>query len=336
MPCVYMVRTQVAARVAIPRLKSITLDLSTLLFTLAIALAAGLAAGFAPALATAGSDLTDALKDGPRTGGSARGNRMRSVFVVAEIALALVLRAGAGLLVRSFARLLNASPGFTPDHVVTMRLNLPGSAYADDEGRLHLSQAPRTAAGAAGRSARRRDQLPADGRARSRDEIRRGGTAGTPLGQEPVCDMRVIAGDYFAVMRIPLIRGRSFHNPEFTRLSTSVVVSETMARETWPGEDPIGKRIIVSWNGRAPSEVVGVVGDVRHAGLDAVPRPINQAASQDGLPGTHAHPAYRTAIPPRSPRRPWPPFVSSILSWRQPTSGRSTTSWRLPWRSAGW
>ncbi len=163
-------RAVVAERLPIQRLEMVGIDMTVLLFTLGASLACGLIFGVVPALTASGASLTDALKEGGRSGSAARGNRTRSVFVVVEVALALVLLVGAGLLVRSFVRLLDQNPGFDPTRTVTMRISLPPARYG---GRGSESAVPQPLLPAGGRAAGRRglgrDQLPAPDRARRRD-----------------------------------------------------------------------------------------------------------------------------------------------------------------------
>ena len=125
----HFLRIVASEQLPVQRLESVGIDGRVLLFTAAASLLSGLVFGIVPAFSAAGSALTDALKEGGRTGSGARGKRARSAFVVIEIALALVLLVGAGLMVRSFARLLDVNPGFDPERTVTMRLNLPGVRY---------------------------------------------------------------------------------------------------------------------------------------------------------------------------------------------------------------
>jgi putative ABC transport system permease protein len=125
-------RTTVAARVPIPRLETIAIDGRVLVFTLAAALMSALLFGIAPALSSAGSELTGGLKDGGRGSSSARGTRLRNAFVVVEIALALMLLVGAGLLIRSFMTLIAVDPGFDPSHTLTMKVSIPTSKYRND------------------------------------------------------------------------------------------------------------------------------------------------------------------------------------------------------------
>ncbi len=265
-------RAVVAERLPIQRLEMVGIDSMVLLFTLAASLVCGLVFGAVPALTASGSSLTDSLKDGGRSGSSSRGNRARGAFVVVEMALALVLLVGAGLLLRSFVRLLDQNPGFDPSRTVTMRLSLPGARYGAEGQRSQfltrffqqvdalpgvetsgaISFLPLTGLGAA-----------------TRMEIM--GQPKPPTGQEPVTDVRVIAHDYLGTMGVPLLKGRLFNEQDPAEAKGRVVINETMARRHWPNEDPIGRRVRIAWDD-LEDEVIGVVGDVKHSGLDAEPR----------------------------------------------------------------
>jgi putative ABC transport system permease protein len=249
------------------------IDGFVLAFTAAASLTCGLFFGLVPALTTAGATLTGALKEGGRTGSAARGNRTRATFVVVEVALALVLLVGAGLLIRSFGRLLEVDPGFQRGHTITMRVTVPGSRYPQPANREQffdrvlerISALPGVdAAGAI-------SFIPLAGLGSATGYSVIGEPPPAP-GHEPVTDVRIIKHDYFRAMGIPLLRGRLFTAGDW-KSTNRVIINEAMARRHWPNDDPIGKRIVVSWDEPAVEDiVVGVVGDVRHQGLDADPR----------------------------------------------------------------
>jgi putative ABC transport system permease protein len=265
-----------ADRTPIPRLETAALDWRVLAFTLVVSLVAAIAFGLTPALFASRPDLHEALKDGARSS-SGRGGRLRAAFVVVEVALALVLLAGAGLLLRSFRSLVAVDPGFRAQRVLTLQVSLPsGGKYADDGSRVRffnelfdrLGGLPGVAA-AGGVSFLPLDGLGAATRLRALDKPE-------PLpGQEPVADVRIVSGDYFRAMGIPLRRGRTFTAREAREPAPVAVIGEAMARELWPGEDPIGKRFVLSWDDPpVTDEVIGVVGDVRYAALDTNARAI--------------------------------------------------------------
>jgi putative ABC transport system permease protein len=268
-------RAYASTQTPIPRLEGVSLDVATLGFALMASFVTGIVFGIVPALTAARADVNESLKEGGRTGTGARGGRARAAFVVAEVALALVLLVGAGLLVRSFIRLLNVDPGFQSSGVITMKLSLPELGYPDDArrvsffrelfGRIERVPGVRAAGGIT--------WLPLTGLAAATSfEIV--GQPKPPAGQEPVCEVRVITNDYFKAMGIPLLRGRTFTERETPATSHVVVINENLAKRYWPSDDPIGKRISVSWTNNEPDEVIGVVGDVHHAALDVDPRPM--------------------------------------------------------------
>jgi putative ABC transport system permease protein len=267
----HILRTVVAQRLAVQRLDLAGIDGWVLVFTIGASLLSALLFGALPALAGA-RDLNAALKEGGRTGSGARGGRARAAFVVVEIVLALVLLVGSGLLLRSFTRLVGVDPGFDPGHTLTMRLSLPGARY-DDGRRMQFYRRlfDRIDAVPGVQSAGAVSFLPLTGLA-SATRIEIVGKPIPPLGQEPVADVRVVSHDYFRAMGVPLLKGRLFNDDDPADAQGRIVVNATLARQHWPGEDPIGKRISVSWGERKEDEVIGVVGDMRHAGLDAAAR----------------------------------------------------------------
>jgi len=271
---VRFLRVVAAERLSIPRLELVAIDGWVLGFTLGASLLSGLIFGVVPAFAGAGAPLNESLKEGGRTGSAARGNRARGVFVVVEVALALVLLVGAGLLVRSFMRLIEVNPGFDPEKTVTMRVSLPAARYQDtpataqffDRFFQELDSLPGVqAAGAV-------SWLPLGGLGAATSMIIHGQPA-PPRGQEPVTDVRVIAHDYVKAMGIPLLRGRLFNEADPADARGRVVINDTFARQFWPNDDPIGKRIHINWDDN-DDEIIGVVGDVKHTGLDAKVRPM--------------------------------------------------------------
>ena len=263
-----LLRSVVAARLSVPRLETVGIDAWVLTFTLAASLLSGMLFGVVPALMGSGTRLTHALKEGGRTGSAARGRRARAVFVIVEVALALVLLVAAGLLLRSFRHLLDVNPGFDPTRTVTMRLSLPDVRYGRDSGRAQffarlfeqIDALPGVQASGAV------SYLPLTGLgAATRVTII--GQPTPPPGQEAVTDVRVMTHNYLEAMSVPLLRGRLFNEKDDADAKGRVVINETMARRHWPDQDPIGKRVLISWD-NIEDEIIGVVGDVKHAGLD--------------------------------------------------------------------
>jgi putative ABC transport system permease protein len=255
----------------IPRAHVIGLNLPVLGFALTLAVFTGLIFGLAPALWAWRTDLNSTLREGGRNAalGPQRQN-LRSALVVGQIALSLVLLAGAGLLVRSFARVLETNPGFQPEHVLTASLNLPVSQYQKSEQiRVFLQQLmARLEAMPGAKWAGGSSDLPLHG---SWVELF------TPEGYRPSpgaglnkCNQSVILGNYLQTMGIPLLRGRTFTEQDNSNSTPVLIVSESLAKQYWPGLDPIGKRLKLGTpQSSAPwLTIVGVVGDVKQGALD--------------------------------------------------------------------
>jgi putative ABC transport system permease protein len=259
----------------IPRLHEIGIDPRVLIFTFAISLLTGIAFGLVPAIQSSRADVNHALKEGSRgsTGGR---SKLRSVFVVAEVSLALVLLVGAGLMIRSFMQLQRVKTGFESDRVLTMRVQLPGAKYREDQQRVaFFKQAQERIATLPGvKAIGAINFLPLTGLASS-SSFNIAGQPPAPPGQAPGTEVRVISGAYFAAMGIPLIKGRALDEHDGPS-SRAVVVNETFARRFFPNEDPIGKRITIEWApvGEPPvDEIIGIAGDVREAALESEPNP---------------------------------------------------------------
>jgi putative ABC transport system permease protein len=252
-------------------LEGVGLDYRVLGFTFGVSILTGLLFGLAPALEASQPNLNESLKEGGRgavTGG--RSHRLRDLFVVAEIALALVLLIGSGLMIRSFARLQSVDPGFDAKNLLTVKLLLPSSRYREDPKRKEffkqLTERVQTLPGV--RSVGTVSYLPIAGLgAATRFDIE--GRPPLPPGQDLVGDVRVVDGGYFHTMGIPLLQGRTFTERELTEETHVVMINETMARDYFPGEDPIGKRVTIHMKDEnVPSEIIGVVRDARYVGLD--------------------------------------------------------------------
>jgi putative ABC transport system permease protein len=260
---------------ALPRLDQAQLSLPVLGFCFAVAVGAGLLFGLAPALRVARVDLQTTLREGGRTGGlgSAR-DRLRGVLVVGELALALVLLVGAGLLIRTSIQLARVPAGFDAEGLLTARLSLPSSTYpagpavVEAYGRMvdELRQRPGVERAAAINS------LPM-GSASTDVGLRvEGRTFGE--GESPQVHYRIVTPGYLETMRIPLRAGRVIGEHDGVGAPQVVVINQALARRLWPGESPLGKRVAcctgddVVWR-----EIVGVVGDVHHWGPRVEPAP---------------------------------------------------------------
>ncbi|HYY56002.1 MAG TPA: ABC transporter permease [Pyrinomonadaceae bacterium] len=263
---------------SIPRLGAITLDMRVLGFTTALTLLTGVAFGLAPALQSSNPDLNETLKESGRTstGGTGR-QRLRSLLVVSEIALSLLLLIGAGLLLKSFLRLQRVDPGFDPHGVLTMSVFLPGTKYPEESQHVaFFDQVQERAASLPGVEAVGMvSNLPVSGNFDTVSFYIEGRPAPAPENV-PDLERYTINSDYFRAMGIGLLSGRPFGPEDRAGALPVAIVSETAARRFWPGESPLGKRIRTN-NVESPENpwrtIVGVVGDVRHYGLDIAPEP---------------------------------------------------------------
>jgi len=260
----------------LPRLSEIGVDGRVLAFTLGVSVLTGLIFGLVPAWAASRGRVGDALKEGGRssTAGSAR-QRLRSTFVVVELAVALVLLVGAGLLVKTFWKLRSVEPGFNPDHLITMRVELPETRYKDVAPQTRFRKQVLAGMNSLpGVQAAMVSELPLSGDSLNHDFLIEGRPLITP-GDEPSVETRSVLGDYFKVMQIPLQRGRDFGPQDFDEKAPFVgIANDTLVRQYFQNEDPLGKRI--RW-ARAPDAqwitIVGVAGDVKHFGLDLPEEP---------------------------------------------------------------
>lgn len=259
-------------------LQQVKISLPVLGFTLAVSLLTGIIFGMAPAFEATRLKLQESLKEGSKSiGGGTRSHRLRSAFVVTEVALALVLLVGAGLLVRSFNRLQSVEPGFNPNNVLTMRISLPGRKYDTDRKRIDFfRQAVDQIKALPGvEAAGATNYLPFAG-PHSGTIVEIEGRPKLPPGQELGTGACVTDEDYFGAMQIPLKRGRLFTEQEATEMKHVVVINEAFARKNFPGEDPLGKRVIIYMKeDNVPTEIIGIVGDHKHMGLDSEIEPMS-------------------------------------------------------------
>lgn len=249
--------------VSVPLLHSVHTDSTALGFTLALAILTGIVFGLAPALHASEAVLLDALKDSSR-GSTGRRTWVRNALVVSEIAFACVLLVGAGLLIRSFIRVLDVDLGFRPSRAVTIRVD-PDKSYSTPERRAtYFNEVLRRVKAIPGvESAGITDALPL-GRNRTWGSRAKGVTY--ERGRGPTAFVRVVTDGYPAAMGIPLRAGRDISERDTGSSEPVIMINETMARTLWPGQDPIGKIIL---NACSPERrVIGVVGDVRHLALE--------------------------------------------------------------------
>jgi putative ABC transport system permease protein len=253
----------------LPRVRDAALDGRVLAFTAGITLLTGLIFGLVPALQASKPNLNETLKDAGR--GSTEGGRrhlIRSALVVFEVATALVLLVGAGLMIKSFLRLQNVSPGFNPDNALMVKIALPRQKYKEPDQQTafynqlleNVSRLPGVEAAGAG------VVLPLDDDFVLGFEIE--GRPPVPAGEDQSTNYYAVTPDYFKAMGIPLRKGRLFDDRDRAGATRVIIINETMARQLFPDEDPIGKRIHVTMGKKLYREVVGVVGDVKQYGLD--------------------------------------------------------------------
>ena len=267
----------------LPRVDQVTIDVTVLGFVTAVALFAGIGFGVWPSLQVSGANLVEATQES-----RVRRQRGRSALVVAEVALSLMLLAGAGLMIRSFVKLQNHDLGFQADNVLTAQIFLPGNRYPLPPGMFgptRAEAAPQLSKGAVFYS-----QL-MDSLKNTAGIESIGGVSALPLnpvgidydmpvlvqgrprpreGEEPQADFRYATPDYFSTMRIPLKSGRlftAFDGPESTPV---IIINDTLAAQMFPGENPIGQRLLLYGKAR---EIIGVIGSVKHHGFSRDPRP---------------------------------------------------------------
>jgi len=260
----------------LPRLDEIGVDLRVFGFTLGVSLLTGLIFGLLPAWSASRAAVNTGLKEGGRSASSSRSQqRLRNAFVVGELAVALVLLVGAGLLVKTFWKLRNVEPGFNPNHLLTMRVELPETRYKEVEPQTRFrAQALANINSLVGAQAAMVSELPLSGDSLNHDFLIEGRPP-IAAGDEPSLETRSVMGDYFHVMQIPLKSGRDFQSHDFDPNAPFVgIVNDEVVKQYFPNENPVGKR--VRW-ARNPTvqwiEIVGVVGNVKHFGLDLPEQP---------------------------------------------------------------
>jgi putative ABC transport system permease protein len=261
----------VANRIPVPRIEQVTLDATVVMFTLALSLITGLVFGIVPAV-FATRTITDSLREGGRHGSGPRARRALGTLVVAEIALSLVLLAGAGLLIRSFMALQNVDPGMRTEGVMTARVTLSGPSY-DTPAKMsgfYTNVLSRIEAIPGVDSAGAVSFLPMTGLGIGTSFYRLDRPRPTE-GQLPGTDVRPVTPNFFKTMGIPQIAGRDFTAAETAESPQVAIVNQTMVRQHFANEDPIGKHLQVSIGrpGGMDVEIVGVVGDIKMTALDA-------------------------------------------------------------------
>jgi putative ABC transport system permease protein len=252
------------------------MDWRVLSFTLGVSILTGLAFGLAPALASVRSNLNLVLRSGGRGGTGPRArSRLRDVLMVCEVASSAALLIGAGLLIRSLIRLQEVNPGFRTDHVLSMQLSLPQARYPGLKVGLfyeqllsRVTQLPGVEAAGVCRF------LPLSGSDASAN-FQIEGQPRLGAADQPRAKFRAASGDYFVALGIPLLGGRLFDSRDNQHTPKVVIINQTAARRYWPNDNPIGKRILSNFDDEQWSTIIGVVGDVKHTGLDAETNPEN-------------------------------------------------------------
>jgi len=261
----------------IHHLGDLTIDGGVLAFTLAITVLTGLLFGLAPAIFAARQDPNHALRRGGRAGEGGLSARIRRALVVAEVALSLVLLAGAGLMIRSLRSVMQVTPGFRTDHLLTMLIDLRGDRYTKSEqaGAFINDLLARVAKLPGARSAAVANDLPMESIQMSGFRVE-GQPAPAP-GEGPVADTRFVSDEYIATMGMRIVDGRSFTRAEAEKQNPGeVIVNESLARKLWPKQDPLGKAIHSNADSGPHAwrrVVVGLVANSRQLGLDSPPRP---------------------------------------------------------------
>ena len=257
----------------IPRLNEVGIDGRVMAFTFFVSLLTGIVFGLAPALRASRVDLNKVLKDGGRSSvGGAGHQRIRKLLIISEVALSLVLLIGAGLLIRSYQRIVNASPGFNPHNVLSLRLSLPAARYSTPDSVFsfykRLGERVKELPGI--ESVGMNFFLPLSSNSAAWGPITIEGYVPKTASELIISNERFISPDYLRVMGIPLIKGRDFDERDIKGAPEVVIVNEELAQRFWPGEDPIGKRI--QRGGKGPwRKVVGVVRDEKEFSLENEP-----------------------------------------------------------------
>ncbi len=254
----------------LPASIEVSIDLKVLAFTAAVSVLTGVIAGILPALHLSRANVSQSLKEGlGRTDTDSTGNRTRSILVVVEVSLSLVLLIGAGLMIRSFQILREVNPGFESPGVLTMMAAISRAKFSAASQQIsffeRVLERIRALPGVVAAGVIDDAPLSGDG---SHQPIAVEGRPVVPMSEQPEVDVRLISAGYMNALRIPVLRGRDFNNTDVAGRPDSTLISASLAKEFWPGEDPIGKHISLTFFPGVVREVVGVVGDVKADGLD--------------------------------------------------------------------
>lgn len=324
----------------LPQLGEIKLNGPVLAFTFALSIITGILAGLLPALSMTTSDVSDALKQGlGRTDASSGSSATRSALVVVEVALSLVLLIGAGLMIRSLSKLQTIDPGFDQHNALTMNVGINKKQFADatQESQFfdQLFQRARSIPGVESIAAI--DNLPLTGGSNQPVVIE--GHPVVALSEQPEVSVRVVTGDYFKAMHIPLLQGRDISPDDRADSAAVVVISQSMAKQFWPKGDAIGHHLKLSFFPDRDRQVVGVVGDVKQTGLDSsagiatlywpfaqLVFPRRCRGDQRLSRSSSAQPFLPAPLPQQSPTQ----SIRSTRTSRSTTSSRSKSSSTRP------
>ena len=259
----------------LPRFAHMNLDASVLAFTVVLSLFAGILAGLLPALRFTKADVSETLKQGQSRGSSdSGGSKTRGALVVCEVALSLVLLIGAGLMVRTLWELRAIRPGFDANNVLTLSVSVASNKFPTPAGQIaffeRVLQQVRTTPGV--ESAGLIDDLPISDSG-SHQPVQVEGQPVVPMSDQPEVDVRNVSPGFFSAMHIPLVRGRDLDASDVTGRAPTVIVSQAFADRFWPGQNPLGKHVTLTFYPGVAREVVGVVGDIKLDSLDET-RPV--------------------------------------------------------------
>jgi putative ABC transport system permease protein len=289
----------IQGRLPVPLLSQITLDSSVLAFAVGITVLTAIVCGLAPALGSTGESLVTALRDGaPSLSGATRGRRIRQLFVMGEIALALTVLCGAGVLGRSLIQLRSVNPGFTADSALSLRITLPSRSYRDSNTQhqfhMRVMEGLQALPGVSAVGGISFLPLAGVGPATS---FWRADRSQPPPSERPVVDARPVTPGFFEAMGIQQLAGRDIAESDTQDHDPVAVINETFARQIYPGDNPIGRRFILNLGNDKPHEIVGVVGDVKLASVDGAIRPTAYLSSRQYAFGIMSY-VVRTAGDP--------------------------------------
>ena len=259
---------------ALPFLTNLHIDARILAFSFGLSVLTGMFFGLAPAIQASRPELTGVLKEGGRNASASSGHRLRAAFVITELALAVVLLVGSGLLLKSLFRLLNTNPGFNPENTLTMTVVLPATKYNEANSQINfhdqLNERISALPGVTGMGTV--DILPLQPGNTTRVYVE--GEPVPPPGQELVANIRNVSDSYFQTLQVPLIEGRQFDANDKPTDPQVVIIGKTMADRLFKGRSPVGHRLVYNSIQAPPMTIVGVVGDVKITGLDQELRPV--------------------------------------------------------------